>query len=437
MVYSARFRFITAIAGVVLLAGAFSLFAGGLILYQTVLDESTNHVRADLNAAHDMYNMHPESTESSLGPPFRSALAKGDCLHIAEKSPIKYIIYANSGSMTSADILEKKYADIRQRAIAGFMIIILVGVIIAAGLWYLIAHRTMRPVERLIGAIRQVSMGNMTPDIGPIVNSKIGLLQKTFLDMLRSLEERESRRRVESENRLLMSEKQASIGRLAAGVAHEINNPLTGVLTYTYMLLRRKDIDKGVREYLEVIAKSTERVRKIVKELLDFSRQTKLNREITDINRLVRPAIAMMENQALIKGVSLVFNAGENLPELSVDRSQLQGVLFNMIINALDATDPGGSVIVSTSLGPSTDDKEIKGVQIAIEDTGCGIPTEHLDKLFDPFFTTKEVGHGTGLGLAVSFGIVERHGGTIEVKSDVGKGSTFFIWVPVTEQCEK
>lgn len=363
------------------------------------------------------------------------AFVMGD-RYIAAYKPIEDIFDGRVG-MLYVGILEKKYTDIWKKTLTVFILITFAGMIFAVGLGYVIANKIMGPVDRLIRASQQVSQGNMTPDIGPIAQSEIGLLQKTFKDMVKSLEERDRRSRAESENRLLMSEKQASIGRLAAGVAHEINNPLTGVLTYTYMLLRRKDIDKEVREYLEVIAKSTERVRKIVKELLDFSRQTKLDREVTDINRLVRPAIAMMENQALVKGVSIVFNPGENLPDLTVDRSQLQGVLLNMIINALDATDPGGSVTVSTALSLSASDKDKRGIQIAVEDTGCGIPSEHLDKLFDPFFTTKEVGHGTGLGLSVSFGIVQRHGGTIWVKSDVGKGSTFFIWIPITNQHEQ
>jgi two-component system NtrC family sensor kinase len=244
------------------------------------------------------------------------------------------------------------------------------------------------------------------------------------------------RRREAAQNRLLQSERQASIGRLAAGVAHEINNPLTGVLTYTHMLLRRKDIADDIRSDLETIAQSTERVRAIVKGLLDFSRQTRLDREPTDVNRLVRSTISLMENQALVKGLSVKLKPGENLPMLTLDRSQFQSVLLNVIINALDATEPGGDITVSTGISLSASDPGKKGVEIAIADTGCGIPPEHLDKLFDPFFSTKEVGQGTGLGLAVSYGIVQRHGGTIRVQSQVGRGSTFTIWLPVEEQAE-
>jgi len=219
-------------------------------------------------------------------------------------------------------------------------------------------------------------------------------------------------------------------------IAHEINNPLTGVLTYTHMLLRRKDLAMDMRSDLQIIAEATERVRKIVKGLLDFSRQTRLDPEPTDINRLVGAAIALIENQALVKGVDIRFNAGENLPQVVLDRSQIQSVLINTIINALDATDPGGHIRVFTSAALTDDGLNRKGVEITVADTGCGIPPENLNKLFDPFFTTKAVGQGTGLGLSVSLGIVQRHGGHIRVQSEMGKGSRFFIWLPAERKDE-
>jgi two-component system NtrC family sensor kinase len=200
------------------------------------------------------------------------------------------------------------------------------------------------------------------------------------------------------------------------------------------MLLRRKDIGDDIRSDLEVVAQSTERVRKIVKGLLDFSRQTKLDREPTDVNNLVSATVSMMENQALIKGVGLIFHPGEMLPMVTLDRSQIQSVLLNMILNALDATKPGDSIGIDTAAGVSAGESEQTGVEITIADNGCGIPSENLDKLFDPFFTTKEVGQGTGLGLSVSFGIVHGHGGTIRVQSEPGRGTKFFIWLPVEKQ---
>jgi two-component system NtrC family sensor kinase len=324
-------------------------------------------------------------------------------------------------------VLEEKYTDIQSKALAVFILITLAGMALATVLGYILADKLIKPVQRLINASQLVSEGSLTPDIGPISKGEIGLLQNTFKDMVAAM----GRRRAASEDRIIQSEKQASVGRLAAGVAHEINNPLTGVLTYTHMLLRRKDIAPEVRSDLETIIAATERVRKIVKGLLDFSRQTKLDPEPTDVNRLVGSTVALLENQALVKGIAIKFNPGENLPQVKLDRSQILSVLMNIVINALDATEPGGNINVYTATGISGNGAGRKGIEITIADTGCGIPPENLDKLFDPFFTTKETGQGTGLGLSVSLGIIQRHGGNIRVQSELGKGTRFFIWLAI------
>jgi len=347
--------------------------------------------------------------------------------YITAYEPIEDIFGERVG-MLYVGVLEAKYADIRKKALSVFVLITVAGMALAIGLGYILANKIMNPVHQLIKASQQVSEGSLTPEIGPLSkDEEMRILQNTFKDMVVAM----GRRRAETENRLLQSEKQSSVGRLAAGVAHEINNPLTGVLTYTHMLLRRKDLEDEIRSDLQTIAESTERVRKIVKGLLDFSRQTKLDQEPTDVNMLIRSVISPMENQALVKGVTITFNPGENLPMLILDRSQFQSVLINLIINALDANEPGGNINIYTATGLSASDTGHKGVEITIADTGSGIPPDNLDKLFDPFFTTKEVGQGTGLGLSVSYGIVQRHGGTIRVQSEVGKGTRFFIWLPI------
>jgi two-component system NtrC family sensor kinase len=314
----------------------------------------------------------------------------------------------------------------RWSTLSVFIFITVLGMLAAAGMGCFVAGRLIRPIRRLIRASRQVTEGSLAPDIGPESGDEIGILQRAFKEMVGAV----GRRRMESQNRLIMSEKQASVGRLAAGVAHEINNPLTGVLTYTHMLLRHKDLSEEVRADLQTIAEATERVRKIVKGLLDFSRQTTPDREKVDLNKLVSSTISLMENQALVKGVDIRFNPGENLPPVNMDRNQFQSVLLNILINGLDATKPGDSITFTTKNSDLVNEAGQEGLEMSIADTGCGIPPEHLNKLFDPFFTTKEVGHGTGLGLAVSLGIVQRHGGSIRVQSEVGRGSTFTIWVP-------
>jgi two-component system NtrC family sensor kinase len=353
--------------------------------------------------------------------------------YITAYEPIEDIFGKRVG-MLYVGVLEAKYADMRRKALLILISIIVTGMVLAIGLGYILANKIMNPVHQLIKASQQVSEGSLTPEIGPISKDEIGVLQSTFRDMIESLKERDRHRRAEAENRLIQSEKQASVGRLAAGVAHEINNPLTGILTFTRILQRSKDIGDKSQSHLQKIAESTVRVRKIVKGLLDFSRQTELDQEPTDVNRLIRTVISAMENQALIKGVTITFNPGENLPMLTLDRSQFQSVLINLIINAFDAMEQGGTIIISTGISLSASDIDQKGIEIVVADTGCGIQHEDLDKLFDPFFTTKEVGKGTGLGLSVSLGIVQRHGGTIRVQSEIDRGSTFTIWIPVNEQ---
>jgi two-component system NtrC family sensor kinase len=345
--------------------------------------------------------------------------------YITAYRPIEDIFGQRVG-MLYVGVLEDKYADIRRETLTVYIMITVAGMLLAVGLGYLVANRISAPIQRLINASRQVGEGNLTPELGPPEKGEIGVLQRTFREMVTAV----GRQRATSEAHIIHSQKQASVGRLAAGVAHEINNPLTGVLTYTHMLLRRKELAPEIRSDLQTIAEATERVRKIVKGLLDFSRQTRLDPEPTDINRLAASTIALVEYQALVKGVAIKFNPGESLPGLIVDRSQIQSVLINIIINALDATGPGGTIRVFTAAGLSSRDVGQKGVEITVADTGCGIPSENLDKLFEPFFTTKVVGQGTGLGLAVSLGIVQRHGGHIRVQSEIGKGSRFFIWLP-------
>jgi two-component system NtrC family sensor kinase len=346
--------------------------------------------------------------------------------YITAYEPIKDIFDKTVGIL-GMGVLEEKYVDLRWRTLSIFVFITLAGMALATALGCFMAGKIINPVHRLIRASQQVTEGSLTPEIGPVSTGEMAVLQKTFKEMVAAM----GRRRAESQDRLLLSERQASVGRLAAGVAHEINNPLTGVLTYTHMLLRRKDLNEEVRSDLQVVAEATERVRKIVKGLLDFSRQTKLDREQVNVNRLITDTIALMENQALVKGISIAFKPADDLRMVNMDRNQFQSVLLNILINAMDATKPGDSITFSTLNSPEVNEAGQQGIEISIADTGCGIPPEHLNKLFDPFFTTKQVGHGTGLGLSVTLGIVQRHGGTIRVTSEVGKGSTFTIWVPL------
>ena len=346
-------------------------------------------------------------------------------------------IFGDRVGILYVGVLEAKYVEIRRNSILLFVFITGAGVVFAIVLGTVLGQRILDPVHRLIDSSRKVSGGDLSPDIGPISQSEIGVLQRTFAEMLESLKERDKYQKADSERKLFQSEKQASIGRLAAGVAHEINNPLTGVVTFTHMLLRRTDLPDDIRADLEVVAESTERVRKIVKGLLDFARQVTLEPEPTNLNDLIERTIPLVANQALVKGVIFCFDPCYELPVRTLDRNLFEGVLLNIIINAIDATDSGGHINISTSLSISSEHEKRRGIEVAIKDSGSGIAPEHLDKLFDPFYTTKDVGKGTGLGLSVSQGIVERHGGSIHVQSVVNRGSIFTIWLPLDSEGER
>jgi two-component system NtrC family sensor kinase len=208
-------------------------------------------------------------------------------------------------------------------------------------------------------------------------------------------------------------------------VAHEVNNPLTGVLTYSHILLRKTAPDNPDREDLEVIVRETTRCRQIVKGLLDFARETKSERQPTDLNKVIRGTISLVENQVSFQNVEIRTELDPNLPEVPVDANEMQQVFTNLALNAAEAMHEGGVIAIRTGA-----DGDETFVRAEVSDTGSGIPEENLSKIFDPFFTTKDAGHGTGLGLAITYGIIQRHEGTIEVKSELAQGTTFIIRLP-------
>ncbi len=226
------------------------------------------------------------------------------------------------------------------------------------------------------------------------------------------------------QKRLVEQQKLASVGQLAAGVAHEINNPLTTILTTALLLQEDTDPEDPNYRELETIANETLRCRKIVTSLLDFARQSKPAKALHDINQVIRESMALTRKQAAFKDVAFDAVLSEPLPLADIDKDQIQQCLINLAINAIEATDPGGKIRFASRLVP---DK--KGLEITVSDTGGGIPEQALGRIFDPFFTSKET--GTGLGLAITHGIIEQHDGTIDVESKEGEGTTFRIHLPI------
>ena len=222
---------------------------------------------------------------------------------------------------------------------------------------------------------------------------------------------------------MMQQDKLASIGRLSAGVAHEINKPLTTILTTAMLIQEDIDSKNPIYEELGTITNEALRCRKIVASLLDFARQTKPAKKHHNINDIIIECIRLTRKQAEFKDVQILETLSDKVPKLLLDKEQIQQALINLILNATDATEPGGKITVSTAFSPDN-----QFVSIKVSDTGKGIGDETIDKIFEPFFTTREI--GTGLGLAITHGIIGRHGGDINVQSRPGQGSTFAIRLP-------
>ena len=229
---------------------------------------------------------------------------------------------------------------------------------------------------------------------------------------------------------LIRSEKLASQGELVAGIAHEINNPLTGILVYSSLLASDPKLDPDLMPDMETIVRETERCASIVKGLLDFSRETPPQKTPILLEQVMEEALNLVVHQSLFHDITVVKQYTPGLPEMMADHNQIEQVFINLLLNAGQAMTGDGTITITTGLVPGG-----ASVFAAIRDTGCGISEEHLGKIFDPFFTTKDQ-KGTGLGLSVSFGIIANHGGRIGVESTVGQGTTFTIILPLMGEDE-
>lgn len=326
-------------------------------------------------------------------------------------------------------MLERKFADMRSRALWTFFGISLGGVALSVAICYLLSKTLVRPVNALVLAVQRLAAGDLKQRVQPDDSTKeIGTLGRAFNLMTSSIEDRDEQLRQRAQQEIMKSERLAMIGRLAAGVAHEINNPLGGILLFSRLLLRKAPAENADRENLERIAKEAERCQNIVQRLLEFARQPEPQTEPVDLNHIVEKTTALLENQALFHNIEIVKRFHPDLPPVRVDVSQIQQVFVNIIMNAAEAIEGKGVLTIST--GAAQDGR----VEVSFADTGCGIPEEDLGRLFEPFFTTKGVGHGTGLGLSISHGIVERHGGTLSAHSRVGAGATFVVSLPKAEE---
>lgn len=489
-----------------------------------------------------LFQLHPDSSRliGIITPIYNEQSCwQADC-HAHEKDQKVLGVLDVSISLADVDaaILRREWEIV----IFALVAIIAVGLLIA----FFVRRWVSNPVKDLLNATQQISQGNLNYTIKDLSENEIGKLGQSFNNMTKKLSE--------ARMQLFQSDKMASLGRLAAGVAHEINNPLTGVLTYSSFLLKRTKDNPEFQEDLNIIVRETLRSREIVKSLLDFARQSVPKKSNADINEIISKAISVIEKQLSVKKVKIAKQPESTIPQIAVDANQIQQVFINLFVNAADAMEKsGGTIMVSSkqiSLSPfgiaqikkascpkrhSLIDNEFKidgmpslkvkvisdgkegiihidpiygkhrnqykldfkvdkhtkfvcpecntsivkhdaecpkcdspilsfdvagqgfyevcssensnwekwdfvdnaglkeYVEIRIADTGSGISREDLPKIFEPFFSTKGQ-KGTGLGLAVIWGIIDNHNGTINVESEEGKGTTFTIRLPISQQ---
>lgn len=256
--------------------------------------------------------------------------------------------------------------------------------------------------------------------------------QDALLELQQTQQELQARisAQMEAEARLIQAAKLAAVGEMAAGVAHELNNPLTTVVGFTELALDELPIDSPIRKDLDLVLQEARRARSVVRRLLDFARQGETLRIKADINEVVDDVVMLTKHLMYTNHVEPEIRLGAGLPWVLVDRNQIKQVVINLVNNGLYAMPEGGRLVVETAQQARYNHQWIT---LTVCDTGVGIPPENLQRIFEPFFTTRAAHGGTGLGLSVTYGIVTDHAGMIEVESAVGQGATFTVWLPLEE----
>jgi two-component system NtrC family sensor kinase len=346
--------------------------------------------------------------------------------------------------------LERVDSEIRESQLIFILFTVITIICFALILAFFLHRLVTNPVKQLVNGTKKVAHGELDAEIPVRTKDEIGQLAVSFNHMIADLKkanqeiqswsiglekkiEERTKKLYQARAKLIQSEKMASMGILASSVAHEINNPLQGILTYIKLMLKiisgeevdRKRLD-DFKNYLQLMGDEIERCGDMVKNLLVFSKQTKLNIQEADINGIIKNSLVLVDNKIKLQNVEVELDLQEKLPSIYCDIKQIQQTLIALLINAVEAMPDGGKV------GINTRSLDRRDVEIAISDTGEGIPSEKLKNIFDPFFTTKDEAKSTGLGLFVAYGIIKEHKGTIEAHSEHGKGTQFHIKLPVS-----
>jgi signal transduction histidine kinase len=289
--------------------------------------------------------------------------------------------------------------------------------------------KVTRPIDLIARRVKAIGGGDFADTLTIKTGDELQILSVEVEKMAVLLAEKEK-----MEKQMLQTEKIASLGRLVAGIAHEINNPIGIMLGYSQVLLKELEPNSRHYEDMKTMEKQALSCKKIVEDLLNFSRTEKRVNIEVDVNANIKEALSLVTKHFSKRNISIVFEAGPDSPRIMGDPNKLHQLFLNLAMNAVDAMQDGGRLTISAGI---IDSESERMVEVIFKDTGCGINQDDIGRIFDPFFTTKEVGKGTGLGLSVSYGIVKDHKGEISVESEVGKGSAFHIVFPAVKSDEK
>ncbi len=344
--------------------------------------------------------------------------------------------------IVSLDAMNAQLTEYRNKIILYTFILL---ALLALCLTFFMVRVVIMPLRQLLAHTEKIAEGDLESSVAVQSGDELGDLAHSFNAMTVTLRqargeleewghtlevkvEERTRELKQMQAQLIRSEKLASQGELVAGIAHEINNPLTGILVYASLISSDPKLDPELKPDLETIVRETQRCASIVKGLLDFSRETPLQKKPLALEGVMEEALNLVVHQTLFHDIVITKRYAAGLPQVMADHNQIEQVFINLLLNAGQAMTGNGELVITIDLLPGG-----ASLFASIRDTGCGIPEEHLVKIFDPFFTTKDQ-KGTGLGLSVSFGIIAHHGGKIGVESSVGHGTTFTVILPLPEE---
>jgi signal transduction histidine kinase len=327
-------------------------------------------------------------------------------------------------------VLEAPFKQPQRILVLFILLMLLITALSSFLLIYFYMKRMMKPIESIVHVCRKLMDGDYSARCNIRPAGEMGLLCGSIDQMADAFEKFEKNLLKETQLQIGQSEKLAAIGRLAAGVAHEINNPLTSILNFSHLIRNKRSHDEEDTRDLNIIIDETNRVRKIVRELLDFARLAPAGMESIEINAILQQLIALISKQREFMKIRFQEKYDQRISVFMADKNQIQQVFLNLLLNSAESITGDGTITILT------EDRQDRCI-VSISDSGCGIREEDLGKIFDPFYTTKPTGKGTGLGLSVSYGIIKQYGGEILCESEVDKGTTFHVMFPYQSRDEE